>query len=94
MRKILNAGQPEERLALLQSPTTARIWQNMAVLRHGAFTGCLACMEVCPVGEDYALVQRSPHRQADLPAGVQRTLADGRVTLAWMPRPKADKLTG
>lgn len=86
IRAILKAGGTDERLALVQSPQTARFWQNMAVLRGGAFTGCMACMEVCPVGEDYALVQRSPHRQADLPGGVQHTLADGRVTVAWMPR--------
>ena len=86
MRKILAAKGPDERLELVRSPETARIWQNMAVLRHGAFTGCMACMEVCPVGEDYALVQRSPHRQADLLGGVQRGLADGRVLVAWAPR--------
>jgi ferredoxin len=88
MRRILKAGGVEERLALVRSPETARIWQNMAVLRHGAFTGCMACMEVCPVGEDSALVQRSPHRQADLPDGVQCTQSDGRVLLAWAPRPR------
>lgn len=88
MRGILNAGGVEERLALVRSPETARIWQNMAVLRQGAFTGCMACMEVCPVGEDYTLVQRSLHRQADLPGGAQRTLADGRVLIAWAPRPR------
>ncbi len=87
LRRILKADGGEERLALVRGPETARIWQNMAVLRHGAFTGCLACMEVCPVGEDYASVQRSPHRQADLPGGAQRTLSDGRVLIAWMPRP-------
>jgi ferredoxin len=89
MRRILKAKGEEERLALVQSPETARIWQNMAVLRHGAFTGCLACMEVCPVGEDYVAVQRSPHRQADLPGGAQRTLADGRVLVGWAPRKKS-----
>jgi len=88
LRAILKAPTGEERLELVRSPGTARIWQNMAVLRHGAFTGCMACMEVCPVGEDYALVQQSPHRQTDLPGGVQRTLADGRVRVAWAPRPR------
>lgn len=88
MRRILTAGGPEERVAFVKSPRTARIWHNMTVMRHGAFTGCMACMEVCPVGGDSALVQRSPHRQADLPGGVQRTLADGRVLVAWTPRPR------
>ncbi len=88
MRRILKANGAEQRLPLVRSPETARLWQGMAVLRGGAFTGCLACMEVCPVGDDYALVQRSPHRQADLPGGVQRTLVDGRVLIAWAPRPR------
>lgn len=88
LRRILKAEDAGERLAILQGPETARVWQNMAVLRHGAFTGCLACMEVCPVGEDYALVQRSTLRQADLPGGVQRSLADGRTLIAWTPRPR------
>jgi ferredoxin len=96
LRRILKANAGEERLSLVRSPETARIWQNMTVLRGGAFTGCLACMEVCPIGEDYALVQRSPHRQGDLAGGVRRTLEDGRVLIAWAPRPqeRADKLTG
>ena len=95
LRSILKAPTGEERLALVRSPETARIWQNMAVLRHGAFTGCMACMEVCPVGDDYPRVQNSPHRQADLPGGVQRTLEGGRVLVAWAPRPRtpADELT-
>lgn len=88
MRRILTAGGPEERVAFVKSPRTARIWHNMTVLRHGAFTGCMACMEVCPVGDDATLVQRSPHRAADLPGGVQRTLADGRVVITWTPRPR------
>jgi epoxyqueuosine reductase len=87
LRNILKADGAGERLALVQSPATARIWQNMAVLRQGAFTGCMACMEVCPVGEDYARIQQSPHRQADLPGGVRRTPAGGRVMIAWAPRP-------
>jgi ferredoxin len=52
--------------------------------KEGGFTACQACEEVCPVGDDYPATQRSPHRQADLPEGVQHTGEDGWVAVQWV----------
>lgn len=79
IRALLKARSPQEVEEKVRSPMTARIWQNMAVLRQGAFTGCMACLQVCPVGGDYEVISRSPHRRRDLPDGVTRRVADGVV---------------
>jgi len=52
----------------LPDRTTSVLWYHMTILRQGAFTGCSKCPEVCPVGEDYEEVQKSPYRHSDLPA--------------------------
>ncbi len=65
--------------------TTGELWQTMIMLKEGAFTGCAECVQVCPVGEDYERVQRSPHRQRDLPGGVSRSVADGFVQIEHAP---------
>lgn len=52
IRRVVK-GEGEERRALIQSPASHEIWQNMAIIKSGAFTGCIACVAVCPVGEDY-----------------------------------------
>lgn len=68
--KAIFAASGAERQALIDSAATRDLWQNLAVLRQGAFTGCMECLQVCPVGEDAAAVQTSPHRQRDFPAGI------------------------
>jgi epoxyqueuosine reductase len=44
-----------------------------------AYTGCIECLQVCPVGEDYDQVRQLPERQRDLPGGVRRLRAGGFV---------------
>ncbi len=51
----------------LSDRTTSLLWSHMTILRQGAFTGCSKCLEVCPVGEDYEELRKSPHRRGDLP---------------------------
>ncbi len=51
---ILEAESPEEKINLLRSGDSFNLWQTM--LRGvGAYTGCTRCVDVCPVGADYAL---------------------------------------
>ncbi|MEO7403069.1 MAG: hypothetical protein ABIU95_05310 [Burkholderiales bacterium] len=59
-----------EQAKRIDSAATRELWQGLAVLRQGAFTGCMECLHVCPVGADANAVQASPHRQEDLPGGV------------------------
>lgn len=66
---------------LIRHRTTGELWQEAAFLKEGAYTACMRCEDVCPVGADYAIISRSPHRQADLPDGVQRRIAAGVVTI-------------
>jgi len=44
-----------------------------------AYTGCIECLQVCPVGEDYAQVEGLPERRKDLPGGVRHIRAGGFV---------------
>jgi len=80
----LVSHSPEETWRLAKNLTTGELWQQVTMHKEGAFTACQECAQVCPVGEDYAAVQRSPHRQADLPEGVQHTRADGWVAVQWV----------
>ena len=68
-KSVLSARDTTQ-AARIDSATTRELWQGLAVLRQGAFTGCMECLHVCPVGADAAVVQASPHRRDDLPAGV------------------------
>ncbi len=77
-----------EQLQLVRNRLTGELWQEAAQLKEGAFTGCSACMDVCPVGDDYVELSASPHRQADLPDGVQHLVSveNGRdvVNVTWV----------
>lgn len=68
--KAVFAARGTEQQQLIDSASTRELWQGLAVLRQGAFTGCMECLHVCPVGEDAAAVQASPHRRDDFPTGV------------------------
>ncbi|MBK6630774.1 MAG: hypothetical protein IPG33_06805 [Betaproteobacteria bacterium] len=69
--KATFAARGADQKKLIDSTSTRELWQNLAVLRQGAFTGCMECLQVCPVGEDAAAVQASPHRLQDFPAGIR-----------------------
>jgi epoxyqueuosine reductase QueG len=50
---VLRAESVDEQIALLRSGDTFNLWQTL--LRGvGAYTGCTRCVDVCPVGQDYA----------------------------------------
>ena len=53
VEQIIQTDDPARRAELTRGRETFEIWQS--VLRGvGAYTGCTRCLEVCPVGEDYA----------------------------------------
>lgn len=79
--KATFAAGGEERRALVDSAATRELWQGLSVLRQGAFTGCMECLQVCPVGEDAAAVQASPHRVDDLPGGVRFVREPGYIAV-------------
>ncbi|MSQ70800.1 MAG: hypothetical protein EXR27_05850 [Betaproteobacteria bacterium] len=70
---------------LIRHRTTGELWQEAAFLKEGAYTSCMRCEDVCPVGADYAVISRSPHRQADLPDGVRRHIEAGIVRIEAAP---------
>lgn len=65
----------------IDSADTSLLWFNLAVLRHGSFTGCSKCLQACPVGHDYETIQASPHRQRDLPADFHADVSGETVTV-------------
>ena len=79
--KAAFAAAGEQRQALIDSAATRELWQGLAVLRQGAFTGCMECLQVCPVGDDAAAVQASAHRVDDLPGGVRFVYEPGFVAV-------------
>jgi Na+-translocating ferredoxin:NAD+ oxidoreductase RNF subunit RnfB len=51
-------GSPTTTLAQerARETTTRQLFHNVAVMRHGAYTGCNRCELVCPVGDDYPIL--------------------------------------
>jgi ferredoxin len=66
---------------LIRHRTTGELWQEATFLKEGAYTSCMRCEDVCPVGADYPVISSSPHRQADLPNGVRRHVEAGVVRI-------------
>jgi epoxyqueuosine reductase len=87
VKRIFLAPTPAERLRQARGRTSALMFHHMLVARQATYTGCMACEQVCPVGDDYAALQRSPDRQADLPNGVEHQPADGWVAVQWVGPP-------
>jgi ferredoxin len=51
----------EEMWSEIGSRLTGAFWQEMLMIKEGAFTGCSACVGACPVGADYRqLSERQP----------------------------------
>ena len=66
----------------IKTRLTGEMWQEMLMVKEGAFTGCSECVQVCPVGADYARYAETPHRARDFPDGVARSTNDGIVEVA------------
>jgi ferredoxin len=79
--RAIFAARGADQKSLIDSATTRELWQSLAVLRQGAFTGCMECLQVCPVGVDSAAVQASAHRKRDFPAGITIHRNAGSVTV-------------
>ncbi len=61
---VVRAESEEQKMELLRSGDSFNIWQTM--LRGvGAYTGCTRCVDVCPVGQDYA--RHLADAQQDIP---------------------------
>jgi len=84
LTSVAEAPNRLEQVQLVRNRLTGELWQEMAQLKEGAFTGCSACLDVCPVGEDYVRLQASPHRQDDLPNGVEHRLVGDTVQVTWV----------
>lgn len=82
------AAGPDALWNSIKKRTTGELWQTMIMMKEGAFMGCAECVQVCPVGQDYEAVQRSPHRSQDLPEGVKRSVNNGFVQIEHSPSRK------
>jgi epoxyqueuosine reductase len=87
VKRVFLAPTQAERIRQARGRTSALMFHHMLVARQATYTGCMACEQVCPVGDDYSTLQRSPDRQADLPDGVEHERADGWVTVRWVGPP-------
>jgi epoxyqueuosine reductase QueG len=56
IEKIMEAEGAQAKKDLLRTETFFNLWQS--ILRgSGAITGCRRCADVCPVGDDYAMLE-------------------------------------
>lgn len=82
VRHLADAAATPDREALhklIRHRSTGELWQEATFLKDGAYTACMRCEDVCPVGDDYAAIAESPHRRADLPEGVRHKIHAGFV---------------
>ncbi|MDA2933070.1 hypothetical protein MYX82_01870 [Acidobacteria bacterium AH-259-D05] len=84
-KSLLRQQDPKALKAQIDHPTLSLLWYHMTILRQGAFTGCSKCLQVCPVGEDYAQVQISPHRKLDLPSDAVARVEGDLVSIDHYP---------
>jgi ferredoxin len=79
LARIFGTGPGEDLWKAIKTRLTGEMWQEMLMVKEGAFAGCSECVQVCPVGADYAGFAKTPHRARDFPEGVPLTIADGMV---------------
>jgi ferredoxin len=70
LKDIFNAPTAEASRVIAGGAESLQIFHNLTLLKHGAFTGCSSCELVCPVGDDYQAIERSPACREALPGGV------------------------
>ena len=87
LQRIFTSSSGEEAARIAKEKTTLKLWYNLTVLRHGAFTGCGRCELVCPVGQDYPVIESSSARQQDLPHGVVREVVADQVSVQNVAKP-------
>jgi ferredoxin len=80
--RLLHVDDVEKQIELLRSGDSFNLWQSL--LRGvGAYTGCTRCVDVCPVGQDYA--SNLKEVQAEIPEATPEKAA----RLAEMKRRRA-----
>ncbi len=82
LARIFGTRPGEDLWKAIKTRLTGEMWQEMLMVKEGAFTGCSECVQVCPVGADYAGFAKTPHRQRDFPDGVPVTTENGIVEVA------------
>jgi len=81
---FLTRDRPEEMWSRLGSRLTGAFWQEMIMVKEGVFTGCSACVNVCPVGEDY---RQLAEKQKIAAPEVQKTTTADEVEVERLARP-------
>jgi epoxyqueuosine reductase len=84
LRSVLAArGDRESMWSLIGSRLTGALWQEMLMVKEGAFTGCSACVHSCPVGDDHA---RASERGDVTSQEVERTVIGDVIEVQRLPR--------
>src|SRR5574341_2398288 len=81
LARVFGAPPGEELWKAIKTRLTGEMWQERLMIKEGAFTGCTECVQVCPVGADYAGYAHTPHRAGDFPDGVPVTTRNGIVEI-------------
>lgn len=81
LASIFEARTGDEMWQRMRGRKSGEIWSEMAMMKEAALTGCSECVQVCPVGRDYARLSASTHRRHDLPDRLPRRETDGFVEI-------------
>ena len=79
LARIFGTPPGDDLWKAIKTRLTGEMWQEMLMVKEGAFTGCTECVQVCPVGADYVGYAQTPHRARDFPDGVPISTKDGMV---------------
>lgn len=75
---LLARDNKDEMWSLIGSRLTGAFWQEMLMIKEGAFTGCSACVNICPVGDD---LRQLTERQLAIAPKFAKTVTDKEVVV-------------
>jgi ferredoxin len=81
LKRIFKAEEAAEARAIAAEPVTMQLFHHLTVMKQGAFTGCVRCQTVCPVGDDFPTIEGSQAHCQLVPAEIRQTTSDGWVSV-------------
>ena len=64
---VIDSHDAEDLWNRLRTRQSSELWMEMTQMKEASTTGCSDCLQVCPVGDDYERIARSPQRMKDIP---------------------------
>ncbi len=81
LKRIFKAEHAAEARAIAAEPVTMQLFHHLTVMKQGAFTGCVRCQTVCPVGDDFPVIEASEAHREMIAGEIRRTRGEGWVSV-------------